>query len=59
MRKLGEEQREVLALFYFADLSVSDIAGTLRIAEGTVKSRLHRARDTMAGLLGTEVAGDA
>ena len=36
--------REVLVLYLEHDLTMSDIAELLRISEGTVKSRLHRAR---------------
>ena len=40
-------QRQILALRYFADLTVRDIAGRLGIPEGTVKSRLHSAVATL------------
>ncbi|MFB7935426.1 RNA polymerase sigma factor [Streptomyces sp. NPDC056039] len=36
-------QRQVLALRYYTDLSVRDIAHHLSVPEGTVKSRLHNA----------------
>ena len=42
---LGE--REVLTLFYLRDLSLNDMAETLGIPVGTVKSRLFRARQTL------------
>jgi RNA polymerase sigma-70 factor, ECF subfamily len=54
MRRLPEGQREVLALHYLADLPVLEIAATLGVAEGTVKSRLKRGREAMAALLGDE-----
>jgi len=54
LRRLPEAQRTVLALHYLADLSVLDIAEVLRIAEGTVKSRLNRGRAALAQLLGEE-----
>jgi len=53
LRTLPFQQRETLALFYLADLSVHEIAGTLGIAEGTVKSRLTRGRTALAALMGT------
>jgi len=37
-------EREVVVLFHFEELSLSDIAGVLAIPVGTVKSRLFRAR---------------
>ncbi len=40
---LPREQHQVVALRYFAELELSEIAITLNIPLGTVKSRLHRA----------------
>jgi RNA polymerase sigma-70 factor (ECF subfamily) len=36
--------RDVLALFYFHDLDVSEVGQALGLREGTVKARLHRGR---------------
>ena len=58
LRGLPPGQREVLTLHYFADLPVVEIAETLRIREGTVKSRLSRGREALAALL-TEEDDDA
>ena len=41
---LPDSQRAVIVLYYLEDLSVSEIAYALNIAEGTVKSRLYHAR---------------
>ena len=41
--RLGLEQREVLVLRYFADLTEAQIATVLGVAPGTVKSRASRA----------------
>ena len=54
LRRLPLPQRETLALFYLGDMSVQEIAETLGIAAGTVKSRLTRGRTTLTGLIGTE-----
>jgi RNA polymerase sigma-70 factor (ECF subfamily) len=54
MRSLHRDQREVLALHYFADLPVAEVAAELGIPEGTVKSRLKRAREALARLLPSE-----
>jgi RNA polymerase sigma-70 factor, ECF subfamily len=54
MRRLPEAHREVLALHYLADLPVLEIASTLGVPEGTVKSRLMRGREALAALLGNE-----
>lgn len=51
IRGLPLAQRTVIALFYFADLPVTDIAETLRVPEGTVKARLARARARLGELL--------
>jgi RNA polymerase sigma-70 factor, ECF subfamily len=40
--------RQVVVLHYVCDLSVAQVAQTLGIAEGTVKSRLSRARDALS-----------
>lgn len=44
LRELPAEQREILWLRELEDMSYGEIAATLGIAEGTVKSRLARAR---------------
>jgi RNA polymerase sigma-70 factor (ECF subfamily) len=43
MEALPLPQRQVLALRFYADLPVRDIAAALDVPEGTVKSRLHAA----------------
>jgi len=50
-RALPRRQREVLALRYFLDLSVTDTAATLRISEGTVRSTASRGLATLARIL--------
>ena len=44
---LPEEQRQVVMLKYFTGMSTSETAEALGCAEGTVKSRLHRALQHM------------
>ncbi len=41
---LPEKLRSVTYMFYFADMTVADIASALHIPSGTVKSRLSRSR---------------
>jgi RNA polymerase sigma-70 factor, ECF subfamily len=48
LARLPERQRRAIVLRYLADLPVSVIAEELGVAEGTVKSWLHRARTTLA-----------
>ena len=45
---LSEELRLVITLFYFEDLKISEISEIMGIPEGTVKSRLSRAKDKIA-----------
>lgn len=49
--KLPADQRQTLMMFHFADLPMTEIADRLGIALGTVKSRLARARATLADRL--------
>ena len=51
LRALPEAQRQVIALFYLADLSVETIAEELGVPAGTVKSRLSRGREALASHL--------
>lgn len=44
---LPASQRVVVVLFYLNDLAVEDIAQILEIPQGTVKSRLYYARNTL------------
>jgi RNA polymerase sigma-70 factor (ECF subfamily) len=50
--RLGQEQREVVHLFYGEDLSIEDIAAVVAVPTGTVKSRLHHARESLKNYLG-------
>ena len=51
IRSLPEKQREVIYLFYYAEMSLQGIAKTLHIPEGTVKSRLNTAKKRLKRLL--------
>jgi RNA polymerase sigma factor (sigma-70 family) len=51
VRDLPRRQAQVVALHYVYDLRVADIADTLGVTEGTVKTLLHRARATLADRL--------
>jgi RNA polymerase sigma factor (sigma-70 family) len=42
LRALPDRQRECLALRYYLDLSESEIAATLGISAGSVKTHTHR-----------------
>jgi len=48
LKKLDNDLKMVVVLYYYDDLSVGSISGILNIPEGTVKSRLSRARSEIA-----------
>jgi len=48
LRSLPTRQREVLALRYYLDLSEAEIADTLGISAGAVKTHAHRGLATLA-----------
>lgn len=54
LAELPLDQRTVVVLHHLADLGTGDIARELGIPEGTVKSRLARARSRLASLLNEE-----
>lgn len=54
IKKLPEGQREVLVLTFYHQLTGVEIAEVLDISEGTVKSRLFRAKENLKGLLAQE-----
>jgi RNA polymerase sigma-70 factor (ECF subfamily) len=51
LAQLDLDHRLVVVLHHVADLGTAEIAAQLEIPEGTVKSRLSRARTRLAGLL--------
>jgi RNA polymerase sigma-70 factor (ECF subfamily) len=52
LRTLPIRQRQVLVLHYLVDLSVEEVAHTLGMPNGTVKSLLSRGRHALAAKLG-------
>ena len=57
MRALPDSYRLVATLYFVDDLAYEEIASTLGIAIGTVRSRLHRGRRMLMASLGS-LAGD-
>ena len=49
--QLSDKHREVLELVYFKELSVKEVARTLDISEGTVKTRMFYARKHLKEIL--------
>ncbi len=54
LRELPTGQRAVIVLRYYEDLSEAEIAATLGISAGTVKSQASRAMATLRRVLATE-----
>jgi len=52
--RLSSDDREVIVLRHFADLSYAEIGETLGVPEKTVKSRLHEARQRLGRILEPE-----
>ncbi len=50
LEKLDMKKKVVLCLHYFEQLSISEISIALKIPKGTVKSRLHKAREELKKL---------
>jgi RNA polymerase sigma-70 factor, ECF subfamily len=53
VRTLPPSQAQVIALHYYEDYTVSQIAAALGRAPGTIKAQLHQGRRRLARLLGT------
>jgi RNA polymerase sigma-70 factor (ECF subfamily) len=60
LAELPEEYRAVVVAHYERDLGLQEIADELSLTESAVRSRLHRARSRLRGLLeATPIAADA
>ena len=51
---LEEDLRTITVLYYYNDLSISEISDILNIPKGTVKSRVFRAREKLYEILSKE-----
>jgi RNA polymerase sigma-70 factor, ECF subfamily len=51
LASLPVQQRIAAALFYVDDMSVAEIATTMKLSEGAVKYHLHAARGTLRAAL--------
>jgi len=56
--KLDETSRKIILLHYYAGMTVREISACTGISEGTVKSRLMKARKRLAVMLGEEAADE-
>ena len=58
LNQIDSDLRTVTVMFYYDDLSVSSISEILNIPEGTVKSRLSRAREQISKIYKLEEGGE-
>ncbi|HXW05768.1 MAG TPA: sigma-70 family RNA polymerase sigma factor [Vicinamibacterales bacterium] len=56
IRQLPEHQRVPLVLFHFEELSYQEIADTLHVSLGKVKTDIHRAREALRTVLSADDA---
>lgn len=57
--RLSADQRTIIILAYFADLSMADVSVALDIPIGTTKSRLHRAMSALRAAMAADERGAA
>ena len=58
IEQLDETNRTIITLHYFADMTVNEISERTGISQGTIKSRLVRARNLLQEMLKAEVTDD-
>jgi RNA polymerase sigma-70 factor (ECF subfamily) len=51
LSEIGFRHREVLVLHFLEDISIAEIANVVGCSEGTVKSRMHYAKQAMKEIL--------
>ena len=54
LRRLPHQQRTALVLRYYLDLSDREVADSMGVSVGSVKTHLHRGLASLAGLVGEE-----
>ncbi|NMA64786.1 MAG: sigma-70 family RNA polymerase sigma factor [Clostridiaceae bacterium] len=54
---LSDKYREVVILYYYQELDIKEISRVLKIPQGTVKSRLYKARNLLYSMMGGEAHG--
>ena len=55
IRQLNQKQQNILTLRYFSKMTVPEIAITMKMKEGTIKSHIHRATKKLYVLMTQEV----
>lgn len=59
VNQLDDEFKSVIILFYYDDISIKNISIILNISEGTVKSRLSRAKAKLKVMMENNLRGDS
>ena len=59
IQKLDETNRKIITLHYFSEMTVNEISSVTGISSGTIKSRLVRARNLLAGMLADEISEES
>lgn len=54
IRRLSQTQQDILYFYFDEEITTREIAGILDIPEGTIKSHLHRAKETIRLILEKE-----
>jgi RNA polymerase sigma-70 factor (ECF subfamily) len=57
IQQLKQTDQQVVYLRYFLELSVEEVAEVMGVAEGTVKSRLHRALQRLRAVIQRDFPG--
>jgi len=57
LKSLSPEHYQVVILYYYYESTIEEISSMCAVSEGTVKSRLHRARKKLRSVLQDEEAG--
>jgi RNA polymerase sigma factor (sigma-70 family) len=53
---LPPKYRDAVVLYYFKEMNLTESAQILDVSEGTLKARLHRAREIIGRKLGSSMA---
>ncbi|WP_235508510.1 RNA polymerase sigma factor [Terrabacter sp. Root85] len=59
LRLIPQVQREAIELVVWSHCSIAEAAGALGVSEGTVKSRLHRARQSLSTVIEIDALKEA
>jgi RNA polymerase sigma-70 factor (ECF subfamily) len=51
LNQIDKDLKEIVVLYYYDDLPISEISNMLQIPQGTVKSRLSRAREQIGNII--------